>query len=316
MSQQPHICYALTCGNDDYYAQMTYISASLVQRLYPNRRIVLLVDEVTDELLRGRDDPVLSVIKEMCRVETGSSSQSLRSRFLKTTLRQMQEGPFVFLDADTAPVRPFDEFLDCGADFAAVQNRDAYVRRPGFSRWAGTNIFQPMGWSHPLSCYFNSGVMYMADNAATHRLAARWHTLWKQQVQKIAMHQDQAALNVALQEVDVTIEEFGPPFNAVVEYVPSYARDARILHYFASAQGGRPRRETLLGHLLESYLTTGEIDFAAVDDVVRRNDGWVRPIPSIRYHLARRNYTRAMMLIPPKVPGALRLIRDKALRRK
>src|SRR5277367_113484 len=121
---QPQICYALTNGEGDRYAAMTFISASLVRRVYPQAKIVVLVDELTEPLLVRQSAPIVKLADQIIRVQTGIDAPLARNRFVKTSVRLFVKGDYVYLDADALPIRRFGALFAGGADMAGVLNRN------------------------------------------------------------------------------------------------------------------------------------------------------------------------------------------------
>jgi len=258
------ICYVLTSSGADLYAQMTYISASLSRRLYPDAQIVVLVDEVTNANLKKCDSPLLALASRIISVETGIEKEAPRSRFVKTSMRKVIDGDFVFIDADAVPIRRFDEIAETGACMAAAPDLDDLLDMPIFPSFA-TELLHTCGWAAPLPYYFNSGVIYMADTPAVHEFGEEWHNRWKIMWEQTGDHRDQPAFNSAIDATGVKVRTLPEAFNAALYISPWKARNAKILHYWMNADKGQILGHSLLAHLLDVYQTTGQIDWVAVD---------------------------------------------------
>ncbi len=138
------ICYVLTSSGTDLYAQMTLISASLSRKLYPDAQIVILVDEITDDNLIKCDSPLIKLANRIIRVETGIEKTAPRSRFVKTSVRQLVEGDFVYIDTDALPIRHFDEMTKTGAPMAAALDLNDMLDKPHLQlpSWASESIIK------------------------------------------------------------------------------------------------------------------------------------------------------------------------------
>lgn len=292
------VCYILSSdGESDAYAGMTFVSASLVRRLHPAARVVLLLDEVAAAALGRKSARVLTIADEVRTVQTGLADQRLRSRFVKTRMRSEIDGDFVFLDADAIPVRPFDRMFRGREPLALVLDRNAKERQPGFPEWVG-RVYGELGWRTPLPHYFNSGVMFWRDTPETRRLGEEWHRRWRAFCDHRggSDHRDQPALNSAIDALGVPVRIMPPAYNAMIEASPALARGARIFHFYTSASGGLPQPDTLLRHLLDCLSQTGEIDWPAVRRAAWFRDPWMAPTTSIRRQVATRHYLRAARL--------------------
>ena len=158
----PNTCHILISEGpeQDSFCEMTYLCVALSKRLCPDSIATVLTDESTRanlELLPfGIEN--LKVVDIPDELSSGSS----RSRYLKTRMRQLVDGDFVFIDADALPLHPFDETCDHDAPLAAALDRNRESPEPTFPRWVIPH-YKQLGWDYPFSTYFNSGVMFMRD---------------------------------------------------------------------------------------------------------------------------------------------------------
>jgi hypothetical protein len=258
------ICYVLSSTGTDLYAQMTCISASLSRRLYPDAKIVLLVDEVTNLNLARCQSPLLALANQTICLQTDLESAGARSRFVKTSMRQVVDSDFVFIDADALPIRKFDEIDSPGAAMAAALDLDEFSGRPRFPPFAVERL-RACGWSAPLPQYFNSGVIFMADTPEMRAFGQEWHRRWQRIFAATGDYRDQPSFNSAIDAMGVKVHVLPDAFNATVYISPWKARHARILHYWMNYADGRAPENSLLAHLLNSWRATSQIDWEAVE---------------------------------------------------
>ena len=183
MGENFQFCYVLTGGGAGEYAAMVAVSASFLRHLYPRgedgrqgARIVVVCDQETAQRLPA-DHPIRGLADEVMGVRAEMPTTAQQSRYLKTTLRKILRGAFVFLDADTLPVRRFDELFELKGALAAVPdwNCQQRPRMPGNM----LPVFAQMGWRTPANWYFNSGVVYVNDTPEARRLYELWHEKWR-----------------------------------------------------------------------------------------------------------------------------------------
>ena len=262
------ICYVLTSLGADLYEEMTCISVSLSRRLYPDAEILVLVDEITNINLAKSQSPLLSLACQIVCVNTGLKEPAARSRFVKTSMRQVVDGDFVFLDADALPIRRFDECASLGVDVAAALDLNDHSGRSCVPRFAQERLCS-CGWTEPLLQYFNSGVIYMRDSPKVRKFGHEWHKRWEQMFIETGDHRDQPSFNSALQVEDLKVAILPDSFNASVYVSPLKARNAKIIHYWMNASSGHAPANTLIEHLLRMWRTSGQIDWHAVDRAKR-----------------------------------------------
>lgn len=258
------ICYVLASTGTDLYAQMTCISASLSRRLYPDAKIVLLVDEVTNLNLVKCRSPLLALASQTICSQTNLENAGARSRFVKTSMRRVVDGDFVFIDADALPIRKFDEIASTGAAMAAALDVDEFSGRPEFPSFAVERL-RACGWSGPLPHYFNSGVVFLADTPEMRTFGDEWHRRWQRIFSATGDYRDQPAFNSAIDAVGLKVHVLPDAFNATVYISPWKARRAKILHYWMNYADGRAPENTLLAHLLKIWQENGQIDWEAVE---------------------------------------------------
>lgn len=286
-----HLVYVL--AGSDLYADMVYISATLARAVQPGVRITTLTNATSTPSSPSRlralgacDDVVAIPIPEWA---------AEASRYLKTTMRRHLDGEFLFIDADTVPLREFGDVARFGGDIAAALDRCS-KHAMGASPWTRP-LYTRLGWPFPPKRYYNSGIIYFHDTARARRLAEDWHHRWRQSC-GVGVVNDQPAFNAAIDADPLGIPELPLPYNAMIEASPYYARGARILHFFAHMTmkpGGRP--DTLLDHLIAHLQRTGQIDQAAVDEARDRDFPYVA-CKGVRRNLMRGRYCSAALAAP------------------
>lgn len=105
------VVYILSVNNHTSadYCDMAYISASSVRRCQPPPcTLTLVTDSDTWPTLQETHNRLLDVFDRHVVAPSPGGSPKYRSRFLKTSLRHLLSGRFVFMDVDTLLIRPID----------------------------------------------------------------------------------------------------------------------------------------------------------------------------------------------------------------
>ena len=234
INNEMNICYCLTSSGEDRYFEMAYISAMCVRRLHPSARIIILLDEYTYNSSARSPFDVRCLADQVVRLETGLQERAPSSRFLKTSMRQIVDGPFLFLDCDTLPIRPFAEIFETTASVSAAFDRNAQFPEPHFPEWAGRLLLEA-GWTAPLPHYYNAGVMYFADQHEARTLGLEWHRRWKVLYERFRVHQDQPSLNSAIHALEIRSPSIANPIQCDGERrceVRPQSQDPPLLHLF------------------------------------------------------------------------------------
>ena len=119
---QPRFCYVLTTTGRDDFADMTYASVAFLRYAHPEAEIICLCDAASHRALEGARHPLLEDVDRALAVETPDGPPGYRNRFVKTQMRQVLEGDFVYFDSDTLVVDRIDEMLACPAPMAGIPN--------------------------------------------------------------------------------------------------------------------------------------------------------------------------------------------------
>jgi hypothetical protein len=189
-----------------------------------------------------------------------------------------------------------DELFSGGAPLAAALDRNSEFPEPRTPLWVEP-IYREFGWTYPLKKYFNAGVVYWADTPETHRFAEEWHARWQAILRRFGKHYDQPAFNSTVSELAIQVKLLGPEYNAMVEAHPRFAKGARIFHFFASKPSAVSHSNSLLGHLLNAYQLTKQIDWQAVESAAANSDAWVGVTENIEIEWARRHYRQVAIAI-------------------
>jgi hypothetical protein len=270
-----HVCYALACDLEPRYADLIAVSARCVRRIYPNARITVLTDHESLANIKYTIPRLSTVVSEIRPVGRLIGDPRRRSRFVKTQARNVLDGDFLYLDADTVPVGKFDKLFERAAPLSAAIDRNRVDPNGAFPEWVVPD-FKQMGWRYPTKRYLNGGVVYWKDCSEARDLGRLWHETWLRYASKVLNPADQPSFNHSMDELGLEPEIMDDTFNARVGVSAQPASGVRIYH-FCAEDNERPKG-TILDALLAGYRQTGEVDFALIDRAVSRNDPWLEDV--------------------------------------
>ncbi|HKF94817.1 MAG TPA: hypothetical protein VKB96_09490, partial [Gammaproteobacteria bacterium] len=294
----PTICFVLTAHHLGLYADMLAVAALSVRRLHPQARIILVTDDATARAIDLRSHRVRSIVSEIIVQTTGTDDPLVSSRYLRTVLRRLIKGDYLYLDSDVVAVRPLDRGWPKRADLAMARDRN----RRGITPLALPGIEKlraKFGWEFRMDRYLNAGVMFVRDTPAAHAFYAEWHRRWKQAL-SLGMWQDQFSLNNASTTGIATIAMLPDRDNWVTHSTAMLRGRARIFHFFASTCGDKIPDNTLLGHLISRFQRDGALDEATIAWAARDNFPWMNDV-RLKYLLASGLYLRAAGLVAPHI---------------
>lgn len=263
---EPQFAYVVVHHGETPFLQMMYVSVLALRRVHPSSNVVALCDPRTREAVHTEAPDLEDVVDDWRVHQVGQPSPMLVSRSLKTRMRQLLDGDFLFLDVDAIPRRAIDAPFRWACDLAASYNYNRapkrYLGSPGLARLA-------TAWSgraFPRDAYFASGLMYWADTPAARELANRWHELWLEDIEP-SKGRDMPALNRAIVDLQPVVRPLPGNFHAIMDKGLYRGRNPRVLHFFTS--NWHKRSYNVLYGLVESYRATGRVDREGFDEFMR-----------------------------------------------
>ena len=229
------IVYALIASNDDLFLQEIWASVYSLRHYEPDREVRVCCDETTAKLVYNTPK-LAKMFTEIVVIPTPEEySPKLRSRHVKTLVRQFVTGPFLYIDTDTIICAPLNEIDDSEYDIAGVPEgnisfdknifRDSVIKRV-------KRVFNYDASHHPH--WINGGVIYAADNQKAHVFYQKWHENWNYSTFKKQMSQDMPALLKTEVDTGIMISELPGYFNAQPFMSMSFFGEAKILHFLHS----------------------------------------------------------------------------------
>lgn len=281
-SDKKHYVFTLSSEGGDPYSLMTLAAIISLRNSNPEVRVTLVCDGISMRRLGQSADPVLNAADALVEVEVGHPESRFRSRYLKTSVGHLIDGPFLFMDSDTLIRKDLDPLAaltrDC--DIAAAPNNCGAATKSQLTERARA-ILARNGWKCPAQGYFNAGIIWFAGTAASQEFSLTWHRRWLRSSAG-GQHFDQPAFNATLAEPELRFTELPITYNAQFKRRPSAARDAAVWHYFASffqsAPGpGRPYRAiTEIEDYLFRATNHGNLDPSAVIRISESSSPWIR----------------------------------------
>lgn len=230
------LVYVLTCALEATYIEQALMAVFSARYWNQDAHIVLMVDDKTNALLTGKRGEILNYVSEKIVVpfEDESLTPMFRSRWIKTQVRQLINGDFLFVDSDTICQRPLNDIDDFDCEVGAVLESHLPVSEfcDALHRSA-QNANEKIGVDIDVEqLYFSSGVLLVRDTQKTHKLYELWHQFWKEG-NDIGLKIDQPSLAKANREMGHIIQQIPDSYNCILFTRPPFVREAHILHIAA-----------------------------------------------------------------------------------
>lgn len=226
------ILYVLVSSTTDYYYEQMLISMMSAKHQMPNCYISLLIDRESDGALKDSRSLINKYISEKKVIDLDKSLSAMqKSRWLKTSMRNLIEGDFLYVDVDTVFAEPIDENI-FSSDVMGVPDANVPINEHPMKEFIIDNL-KRIQFKNSLDFHINSGVLYFKDSPEAHSFAECWHKRWEESCRK-GVFIDQPALHQAIIDTgeiltllpDYMNAQFGRNINTLASGV--------ILHYYSS----------------------------------------------------------------------------------
>ena len=238
--------YILVSKESDIYYEQTLVSILSLRHYNPDAFVTLLVDDKTDANLMGFRAEIKTLINEYKVVSFDDKISGLaRSRLLKTNMRNLLEGDFLYIDGDTAIADKLDLKVDDNCDVGAIadlharENDKYHVKHKKNNK--NKNI---LGFTLNLGdLFFNGGIIFARDNDNAKRFFDKWHELY-QYCNTKGIFTDQISFNETNRLLGFPMKELPGEWNCQVREAYNHLYrvkiiypmlcNAKIIHFFGS----------------------------------------------------------------------------------
>lgn len=250
--------YLLVSHAGDLFLEQTMVSLVSLRKHHPDASVTLVVDDKTADTLVGFRASIKDLVSELIVVPFApDTSNKVRSRLLKTNMRNLLQGDFLYLDGDTVVVEPLQLSVDNSCDIAAVS--DLHARENDSYRTKHKRFraqIQQLQFTLSLSdMYYNSGVIFVKDSENAKAFFDQWHQLYLYGAEK-GVHTDQLSFNETNRRLGFLIQELSGEWNCQVreaynhlyrvKTIYPFLCKAKIIHFFGSGINGKKEPHPLM----------------------------------------------------------------------
>lgn len=227
------IVYVVVAPEETLFLEELWASLFSLRIYHPEVTVKVLVDAPTAKRISER--PTLeSMITEVVTVEVPEDySPKERSREIKTQIRNLINGDFLYIDVDTIVTHSLNEIDSIDAEIAAVPDTHLPLTQHPFGKSQIINVKSIFDTDISDSTYFfNGGVMFAKDTEKVHEFYQRWHTNWVFSSFQKGDKDDQPALIKSDSEMGYIIKRLPDVFNCQLALSLKYFHESYIVHFF------------------------------------------------------------------------------------
>ena len=214
------LVYVLTCAPEATYIEQALMAVWSARYWNQNARIVLLTDDSTDKLLIGKRGVILDYISEKIVVPfDAEKDMHYRSRWLKTSVRQLVKGDYLFIDCDTITTCNLSHIEQIDTDIAMCRDENVNIADEDYA------AAKPM--------IDNCAQIGFDVTKEKYYFNERWHDLWQEGVAK-GINLDQPTFAKANYEMGHPVKLLEDKWNCIVQSQIAEVYSAYILHFWHS----------------------------------------------------------------------------------
>ena len=226
------LLYVLVSQKTDCYYEQALLSVMSAKYQMPDISITLLMDDKTHRSLEKERIDILKYVDDIKVIEFEASVNSMvRSRSLKTLMREHVSGDFLYVDVDTLWVGTIDE-KDFNSDIMGVP--DGNVDFASFI-WKDHHLelSKKLNFKIDLDYFINGGVLFLKDSPIAHEFMSEWNQWWTYSLSH-DVPTDQQSLNYVNSYKMGIIKKLPNSYNVQIDFSIRYLLGAKIIHYFSS----------------------------------------------------------------------------------
>lgn len=225
-----NIVYVLVSDDSDIYYEECMISILSLRKYNSETLITVVTDDVTNSGFYGKRAEIKKYARIVCVEFEESIDKRRRSRELKSSLRKIIEGPFLYIDTDTV----ICDKLELN-DFSSISIGMVLDKHIPITRYFNRKFYfenaERLGFSVGYKGnHFNSGVMWVNDNYEATQFFDKWRELYSFSA-KHNIYIDQVSMNETNQRMEGIITELPGEWNVQVDSGLNYLYKAKIIHY-------------------------------------------------------------------------------------
>ena len=229
------IVYVVVGNKNNVFVEQVWVSAWSLKHFNSDSSITLVADQETYDYIIGSslkdsldlfDDCIIKGFDVgVCGVE--------RSRWLKTKLRELVSGDFLYLDTDTIITGDLSFVDDFSFDIGFVLDLHCSLYKHPWESILRSKIRNLYNIEIPSKIDFhNGGVFYAKDTDLSHRFFDLWHSNWEKTIKINGKYLDQPPLVLTDIEMGGVIHSMDGRLNCQISGSIEYLHTGRLLHFF------------------------------------------------------------------------------------
>lgn len=235
--------YVVVGNKNDFYVEYCAVSIFSLKKYNKDAKVLVISDTTTYNYIKAEKKFLVDITDEFISVPINKDYTSLqKSRFLKTSVRNLIDEDFIFIDTDTIITGDLKDLYSFDQDIGAVKTQDSnsWNKKNQHFHFKRYNIQRNLSedFNYGIDNYFNSGVIICRNTKKAREFYETWHKFWIESTEKYNFHQDQCDFNRTNAIYNNLVSVINGAYNFGAIYPGNsmkYFNNCRIFHYFSTS---------------------------------------------------------------------------------
>ena len=232
--------YVVTGNENTFFVEQTWVSIWSLKYYNPDAEVIIATDKSTERYIKTKPE-LVKLCSDIISISFDDGfTEMLKSRWLKTKLRELIRGTFVYLDGDTIITNSLAELSNFKEDVGMILDMhvcfDEHYHRNRVLKFMkkiyGINEVNTNN-------YYNGGFFITNDTPSSRAFFNGWYDNWERSREK-GWPYDQIALLKACNDFPGTVRTISGIYNCQLSYSLKYLYDAKLVHFQRIKKFGDP----------------------------------------------------------------------------
>ena len=228
------IVYVLVSSEQDYFLEELWVSVYSLRQFHPNVNVTVLTDQPTSKRILQRQALTALITNTIVVPVPENYNNKFRSRVIKTSVRNLIDGDYLYIDTDTVITGALNEIDSlCVKNIAMVPEMHDLFSRHIYYRYTCNDVKRIYGEDvSDCQYWYNAGVTFVRDCPLTREFFSEWNKKWEYSALTKGNSSDMRALICTDKQFGYIIEHLPDIYNSQVAMSIQYLYDAKIVHFW------------------------------------------------------------------------------------
>ena len=223
--------YVVVGKATNIFVEQAWVSIWSLKHYNPKATICVVTDDETMVYIDALSE-MKKLVDEFYTIHFGQDVlPMIRSRWLKTKMREIVRGDIIYIDSDTIITGDLSGLSEGYENIGMVLDMHVPFSNHPYKKLV-SKIYKKVYNTTPSNCdgYYNGGFMCSKDTQLSHVFFEKWHNNWLE-CRKKGITIDQISLLKTSISMPRAISPLSGIYNCQLSYSIQYLYEAKIMHY-------------------------------------------------------------------------------------